>query len=65
MGKHHVRAVGLVSAPRGSENGRVLLGLPRPDAALQELVLDGRLVDHVGHPGVPCSWLEFVDPWNT
>lgn len=62
--KHHVRAVGLVGAPRGCENGGVLLGFPRPDAALQELVLDGRLVDHVGHPGVPCNVLELAKPWH-
>jgi hypothetical protein len=49
----HVRAVGLVGAPRRCEDGPVLLGLPWPDTDVQKLVLDRRLVDHVGHPGVP------------
>jgi hypothetical protein len=53
----YVRAVGLVGAPRRCEDGPVLLGLPRPDADVQKLVLDGRLVDHVGHPGVPSRGL--------
>jgi hypothetical protein len=54
----YVRAVGLVCAPRRCEDRPVLLGLPRPDADVQKLVLDGRLVDHVGHPGVPWSGLD-------
>jgi hypothetical protein len=49
----HVRAVGLVGTPRCCEDGPVLLGLPWPDTDVQKLVLDRRLVNHVGHPGVP------------
>ena len=31
----------------------MLLGLPLPDARLQDLVLARRLVDHVTHPRMP------------
>lgn len=36
----------------------MLLGLPCAEAGVKQLVLSGRLVDHVRHPGVPSDGLD-------
>ena len=51
------RAVRLECTPRCGQDGLVLGGLPVPHSSLHDLVIDRRLVDHVGHPGVP-AWLD-------
>jgi hypothetical protein len=51
----HIRAVWLVSGAAPGEGRPMLLGFPHADLTLEKLVLGGRLVDHVGHPGVPAG----------
>jgi len=62
MQSFYLRAVRFVVRPTECEDRSVLFGFPLADSCLVDRVCDGRLVDHVGHPGVPVPMSEQDPP---